>query len=130
VASVSRAHTQYNLRDSTQSAWAFALRSLILDVVAVGGMSADMTLARNLAFVGLLIACAYAAAEDSLYKNVSHQLFPDYTSCFAYHLTLKQCFPDDATEAQRAQAQGMIDSARAKGAVSADQDAQSLFPQW
>ena len=34
-----------NLRDSTQSAWAFTLPSLILDVVADSGLSADIVTA-------------------------------------------------------------------------------------
>jgi hypothetical protein len=34
-----------NLRDSTQSPWAFALPSLILDVVAFGGVSSDIVTA-------------------------------------------------------------------------------------
>ena len=42
VASLSRAHPWCNLRYSTQSPWAFAMPSLIMDVVAVGGVSVDI----------------------------------------------------------------------------------------
>jgi hypothetical protein len=42
VASLSRAHPWRNLLYSTQSPWLFALPSLIMDVLAVGGVQADM----------------------------------------------------------------------------------------
>jgi hypothetical protein len=42
VAGLGRACSWCNLRCSTQSPWAFALPSLILDVVADGGLSADI----------------------------------------------------------------------------------------
>ena len=42
VASLSRAYPWCNIRHATQSPWRFALPSLIVDVVAVGGLSADL----------------------------------------------------------------------------------------
>ena len=47
MASLSRAYPWRNLRHSTQSPWAFALPSLIMDVVAVGGLSVDLKVPTN-----------------------------------------------------------------------------------
>jgi hypothetical protein len=55
VASVGGACSWRNLRRSTQSPWPLALPSLILDVVAVGGVSADMSAAGYIILIALML---------------------------------------------------------------------------
>ena len=71
-----------------------------------------MKMIMALAVAMLLAGCfPTAAEEDGVGMSVLHQLFSDYTECFAYHMLAKQCAPENATEAQLAPAQSMIDRA-------------------
>ena len=71
-----------------------------------------MKMIMALAVAMLLAGCFPAVAEeDGLSISILHQLSADDADCVAYHMLFKQCAPEDATEPQLTQMQGMVEKA-------------------